>query len=44
MVVRCKPNRHSQDGSKVMDAIFITVTVLFFAVSLAYVYACEKLN
>jgi hypothetical protein len=44
MAVRRKPNRHSQDGSKVMDTIFITVTVLFFAVSLAYVYACEKLN
>jgi hypothetical protein len=26
------------------DVIFVSLTVLFFALSLAYVYACEKLH
>jgi len=27
-----------------MDTLYVTVTAVFFVVSLAYVYACEKLN
>lgn len=27
-----------------LDVVFITATVGFFAIALAYVYACEKLR
>jgi hypothetical protein len=42
--VREAESTSSQEEFRMQDAIYLAVTILFFAISLAYVHFCERVR